>query len=67
MANRRKEERMFSETYDELRYVYERMNFRLEAVCSSAGGEYEELRRAQLIGLCVKIAAEFGGEARNLG
>jgi hypothetical protein len=60
----RKEERMFSSTLDELRYCYERMDFVLETVCSPAGVEYESLRRAQLISLCAKIAAEYGGEAR---
>jgi len=60
----RREERMFSEAYEALRYCYERMNFPLETVCSPAGVEYEDLRRAQLIALCVKIAEEYGGEAR---
>ena len=58
----RKEERMFSNALDELKYCYERMNFALETVCSPAGVEYESLRRAQLIQLCAKIAAEFGPE-----
>jgi hypothetical protein len=65
LGKRRKEERMFSETYAELRYCYERMNFPLETVCSSAGVEHEDLRRAQLIGLCVKITEEYGGEGRE--
>jgi len=64
MAVRRQEEQMFSDAHEALRYVYERMRFPLETVCSPAGVEYEELRRAQLIGLCVRIAAEYGGEAK---
>jgi hypothetical protein len=63
MAKWRKEEQMFSRTLDELKYCYERMNFPLETVCSSAGLEYESLRRTQLIGLCLKIASEYGAES----
>lgn len=62
---KRKEEEMFSETLEELRYCYDRMNFPLFTVCSPAGVEYESARRAQLIKLCVKIAAEYGHELES--
>jgi hypothetical protein len=59
-----KPEVMFSNTLHDLRHCYENMDFPLVTVCSSVGVEYESLRRAQLIALCVKIAEEYGGEAR---
>jgi hypothetical protein len=60
MRDRR--ETLFSDTYDRLVECCENMTFPLETVCSAAGTEYECLRREQLIGLCAKIAAEFGRE-----
>ena len=57
---------MFSATLSDLQNCYEKMNFNLESVCSDAGLEYEHLRRAQLIQLCVKIAAEYGREVEDM-
>lgn len=56
---------MFSETLHQLRHCYENMRFPLHTVCSPAGVEEESLRRAQLIQLCGKIAAEYGHELES--
>jgi hypothetical protein len=60
-----KPERMFSETFHELRNCYDNIDFPLQTVCSEAGLEYEQQRRTQLIRLCVKIAAEYGAEVEG--
>lgn len=60
-----KEATMFSDTLEELRFCYERMNFPLETVCSSVVADHESVRRAKLIKLCAKIAAEYGHELES--